>query len=111
MTDPYRSLPETHWVLDVVCRRCGTHGLPYAYYPYVKPIPGPLCQKCFIEWRGQITWMKYAVVGVRNFCAYHRHPNYGGDLPLKEFVSPPRHTIPSIQVPGKHPDISPYVDP
>ncbi len=51
----------THFVLDIHCTRCGAWGLQYGYFPF--QCTGPLCQTCFLKWRGVCKDWRYGVVG------------------------------------------------
>lgn len=94
--DPYRTLPITHQVLDISCRRCGVHGHEYIYHPCVKPDSGPLCRECCIAWRG-ISNIKYCIEGAGGFFTYP--PEWKPTWCRKE-----------ITVPGPRPYISPWLD-
>lgn len=105
--DPYRIPPPTHQALDIACRRCSKHPLIYAYFPYVLPVPGPLCRECLIEWVG-VSETQYATVGTGLFS----YPSPMGALPneWEKYVVPSRSRIKVITVPGSHPDISPWIE-
>lgn len=98
--DPYRLPPPIHQVLDISCRRCGHHGLLYAYWPCIRPDPGPLCRVCFSEWRGQ-SRMQYCTQGVGFF-----------SFPLEEdwprILRPRQYE--TITAFGPRPSVSPWLD-
>lgn len=104
---PYRDPFPTHTALDLECRRCGEHPLYYAYFPYVLPIPGPLCRACLIEWRG-ISGVKYATMGIGGFFSFPMPINTLPNEWQKYVV--PSCGIRTIRVPGERPNISPWID-
>lgn len=64
-------MPKRYRGLESHCRRCGVNGRVYLYFPTSAGVDaGPLCQECFVTWRGVALSWRFGTIGADGFYAW-----------------------------------------